>query len=233
MGIKTNTEYLSRLSFDRSTHFQYHSSSSCSVVGTIQISLELGFYILRFILYVCIKEQQGSWLQRLTQVLPKSVLPNHRPQCSTLLCSTLLCSRKHAQVKPCGTTKEFLGHTETSRLSWLSELCSARRVEVVQGAAGEGGTFSHLYVCVWEHVQNYQQRNSAESHKGCVCVCVKERYIVGYLCGQQEPRHSSPHSNSTLDLHAFHTAHSAWAARKLCKCTQDSRTCLVEMCVHY
>ncbi|KAK2917595.1 hypothetical protein Q8A73_004341 [Channa argus] len=35
-----------------------------------------------------------------------------------------------------------------------------------------------------------------------------KNFKKGYLCGQQEPRHSSPPSNSTVDLHAFHTAHS-------------------------
>lgn len=49
----------------------------------------------------------------------------------------------------------------------------------------------------------------------------QSRCVVGYLCGQQEPRHSSAHSNSTVDLHAFYTAHSARGGGKLCKSIPD------------
>lgn len=79
-------------------------------------------------------------------------------------------------------------------------------------------------------MQHYQQRTSGRAIKPACAY--PSRCIVGYLCGQQEPRHSSPHSNSTVDLHAFYTAHSAWGGVKLCKSIPDIDFLVhIKMCI--
>ena len=79
-------------------------------------------------------------------------------------------------------------------------------------------------------MQHYQQRTSGRAIKPACAY--PSRCIVGYLCGQQEPRHSSPHSNSTVDLHAFYTAHSAWGGGKLCKSIPDIDFLVhIKMCI--
>lgn len=53
----------------------------------------------------------------------------------------------------------------------------------------------------------------------CVCVCVGQgRCMVGYLCGQPEPRHSSLLiATGPLTYMLLHTAHSARGGGQLCK----------------